>query len=172
LAIPQDLLAQAKHLANREPKRPRQASLRRAVSAAYYALYHLLAEAGAQTLAPPNPPQLRSRIRRAFSHADMKRVCSSFQHNNVENLPDEIKPLIIEPLQQEFSIVAETFVQLQEDRHMADYDFSKQFARTDVLIKIDMVDQAFAAWRVVRRSSNANAFLAAMLLHKHWRSNV
>lgn len=102
----------------------------------------------------------------------MKRVCSSFQHNNVENLPDEIKPLIIEPLQQEFSIVAETFVQLQEDRHMADYDFSKQFARTDVLIKIDMVDQAFAAWRVVRRSSNANAFLAAMLLHKHWRSNV
>jgi hypothetical protein len=33
-----DLLEQAKHLANREKKRPRQASLRRAVSTAYYAL--------------------------------------------------------------------------------------------------------------------------------------
>ena len=37
-----DLLEQAKHLANREKKRPRQASLRRAVSTAYYALFHLL----------------------------------------------------------------------------------------------------------------------------------
>lgn len=172
MAIPQDLLAQAKQLANREPKRPRQASLRRAVSAAYYALYHLLADAGAHALAPPKPPLLRNRIRRAFSHADMKRVCSSFQHNNVENLPDEIKPLITEPLEQEFSIVAEAFVQLQEDRHIADYDFSKQFARTDVLMKIDMVDQAFTAWRVIRKRPNANAFLAALLLHRHWRSNV
>jgi len=38
----EDLLEQAKHLANREPKRPEQASLRRAVSTAYYALFHLL----------------------------------------------------------------------------------------------------------------------------------
>src|SRR5712692_5365690 len=37
-----DLLEQARHLANREKKRPRQASLRRAVSTAYYALFHLL----------------------------------------------------------------------------------------------------------------------------------
>jgi len=42
LALPDDLLAQAKHLASKEPKRPRQASLRRAISGAYYALYHLL----------------------------------------------------------------------------------------------------------------------------------
>jgi hypothetical protein len=33
---------QAKHLANREKKKPRQASLRRAVSTGYYALFHLL----------------------------------------------------------------------------------------------------------------------------------
>ena len=37
-----DLLEQARHLAKRGKKRPRQASLRRAVSTAYYALFHLL----------------------------------------------------------------------------------------------------------------------------------
>jgi uncharacterized protein (UPF0332 family) len=42
MAFPDDLLEQANHLANREPELPRQASLRRAVSAAYYALFHLL----------------------------------------------------------------------------------------------------------------------------------
>jgi hypothetical protein len=36
------LLEQAEHLAKRERNRPRQASLRRAVSTAYYALFHLL----------------------------------------------------------------------------------------------------------------------------------
>jgi uncharacterized protein (UPF0332 family) len=42
MPYPADLLEQAKHLANREKKRPRQASLRRAVSTVYYALFHLL----------------------------------------------------------------------------------------------------------------------------------
>jgi uncharacterized protein (UPF0332 family) len=42
VAFADDLLEQALHLANRERKGPRQASLRRAVSTAYYALFHLL----------------------------------------------------------------------------------------------------------------------------------
>ena len=37
-----DLLAQALSLVHKEPRNPKQASLRRAVSAAYYALFHLL----------------------------------------------------------------------------------------------------------------------------------
>ena len=42
MALASDLLEQAYHLACREPKRPRQASLRRAVSTSCYALFHLL----------------------------------------------------------------------------------------------------------------------------------
>jgi len=42
MSLAEDLLEQADHLARREKKRPKQASLRRAVSAAYYALFHLL----------------------------------------------------------------------------------------------------------------------------------
>ncbi len=37
-----DLLQQAKRLAHLEPKKPKQASLRRAVSTAYYSFFHFL----------------------------------------------------------------------------------------------------------------------------------
>src|ERR1035438_5650076 len=42
MAFAEDLLEQAYHLARRERTKPRQASLRRAISTAYYALFHLL----------------------------------------------------------------------------------------------------------------------------------
>jgi len=60
LALHDDLLQQARFLANREPVHPRQASLRRAVSAAYYALFHALIAEAAAILAPPDPPNLRA----------------------------------------------------------------------------------------------------------------
>ena len=40
--LAEDLLEQANHLARREKGKPKQASLRRAVSTAYYAAFHLL----------------------------------------------------------------------------------------------------------------------------------
>ena len=59
---------QAEHLVARERKKPKQASLRRAV-AAYYALFHLLVGDG-----PTQPPGLSGRIQRAFDHSDMRTV--------------------------------------------------------------------------------------------------
>jgi uncharacterized protein (UPF0332 family) len=41
MALAEDLLEQAFLLLNKESKNPKQASLRRAVSTAYYALFHL-----------------------------------------------------------------------------------------------------------------------------------
>ena len=78
MTLPRDLLDQAAHLAARESKRPRQASLRRAVSAAYYALFHLLIAEGAKQLSPPKPEGLRLLTQRAYNHGDMRQVCLSF----------------------------------------------------------------------------------------------
>lgn len=39
-----ELLEQAGNLARREPRRPKQASLRRSISASYYSLFHFLIE--------------------------------------------------------------------------------------------------------------------------------
>ena len=84
MGLPEDLLEQAGHLARRERKRPRQASLRRAVSAAYYALFHLLTSEAANLIGPAAPPGLRQQVRRAFAHREMKHVCKPFGSGSVQ----------------------------------------------------------------------------------------
>ena len=66
MAFAQDLLEQSRHFANREPKRPRQASLRRAISTAYYALLHLLT-----TAAVANWKNVRQRAVLAYSSVEV-----------------------------------------------------------------------------------------------------
>ena len=71
-----DLLTQARFLVRREPRRPRQASLRRAVSAAYYALFHLLIhEATRMMVSGSSLGSLRTLVARAFAHATMNEAC-------------------------------------------------------------------------------------------------
>ena len=67
MTLANDLLAQAKHLATKEPRRPRDASLRRAVSSAYYALFHLLtAEASKLLVSGSDREGLRNSSRAAL----------------------------------------------------------------------------------------------------------
>lgn len=52
MPFPEDLLQQAYDLASKEPENPKQTSLRRAVSTAYYALFHLLIDEGCRQNGP------------------------------------------------------------------------------------------------------------------------
>jgi hypothetical protein len=70
-----DLLDQARLLATMDATRPKQASLRRAVSTAYYAVFHLLLAACTRRIAPATPAGLAERIVRSLAHAEMKEVC-------------------------------------------------------------------------------------------------
>lgn len=120
-----DLLRQARHLANREPRRPRQASLRRAVSTAYYALFHLLTHEAVQLLLVGRGREpLRFSLARAFSHASMKTVAAGFARNDVS--PKIVGGLNGQPIQPELANVAGAFVDLQQARHEADYDLSRR----------------------------------------------
>lgn len=165
MALHHDLLEQARHLALREPRRPRQASLRRSVSATYYALFHLLAGEGAQRFTPKEPPLLRARLQRAFVHRDMREVCRRFAAGA---LPPATASLLAGPLQPELKQLASTFVELQDARHQADYDLATAFDRVDVRHKIDLATRAFLAWHSVRAHPNATVFLAALLLQRQW----
>lgn len=70
MTLAKDFLSQARMLAHREPRRPKQASLRRAASAAYYALFHLLVDAASRQLASGTGSlELRHRVARVFSTA-------------------------------------------------------------------------------------------------------
>jgi uncharacterized protein (UPF0332 family) len=166
MALPHDLLEQARHLVEREPKKPRQASLRRAISAAYYAIFHLLVSEGAARFASSKPRGLRLQMRRVFSHTDMKDVCRSSAGGN---LPIATRKLIEQPIEPDLQFIAERFDQLQEARHEADYDTTASFTRTEALQRVAAAEEAFAAWQRVRNNPNATIFLAALMLQRHWR---
>src|SRR5450755_2868472 len=98
-----DLLRQAYHLANKERKNPSQASLRRAVSTGYYALFHLLVD---DAVGKWFVPHQRSALARTFEHRTMKVVCDEF----VKNFYKAGSP----PAGAQLMSVAETFVLLQQ----------------------------------------------------------
>ncbi len=160
-----DLLSQAKHLAKNEPRRPKQASLRRAVSAAYYSLYHyLVSEAGLFMVKGASASGIRPVFQRAFVHAHMKRAAKSFAGGNVSDTWKE--PMRNRPVPPELRQVASAFVNLQEARHEADYDLSRRFSRTEALDLIEVSEKATEAWRKIRNTSESQVFLTALLVNE------
>lgn len=156
------LLEQARHLAKRERTRPRQASLRRAISTAYYALFHLLIHEA--TLNWKRADQ-RALFARFFEHGKMKSAsdrqrgeCHRYLNSRL-NASDE--PLL--DCMRHLYRVAHTFTQVQQFRHIADYDNSTQWTRTNVLDQITAVETAFASWRAIREEPMAQTYLVSLL---------
>jgi uncharacterized protein (UPF0332 family) len=169
LAFHDDLLEQAAHLAEREPKRPKQASLRRAVSAAYYALFHLLVADAARLLSPTQPPGLSLLVRRAISHGDMRNVCKGFVQANVAAGRGRLSDDVSDATRALLAVnVLAAFVELQEARHQADYDPTKTWNRLGAETHVSAARNAFASWQAIRRSSNTAVFVAALLLQRQW----
>ena len=159
MLFPQHLLEQAKHLARRERKRPRQASLRRAVSTAYYALFHLLVHEA--TLNWKRAEQ-RALFARFFEHGKMKgaserqwRDCNRYLNSKPTPSPGPALDFIVK-----LGRVANAFVEAQQLRHAADYDNSITWRRTEVIELITLVDDAFQSWHAIRA---AQAFLISLL---------
>ena len=99
MSIAHDLLDQADHLAALDAKRPKQANLRRAVSSAYYALFHLLVEEAAATLVTDR--DLRLLVSRAFDHSEMKKAAAPFgQANLPKNVAGIAGGRIMDPRQE------------------------------------------------------------------------
>ncbi|MFY9727559.1 MAG: hypothetical protein WB579_19305 [Bryobacteraceae bacterium] len=136
------------------PDDPQQVDLRRAVSAAYYALFHLLTTEAAQNWKHQNQ---RNRFARMFDHGRMKACSSKISARVLPADPAEI--LIAKDLKR----VADSFVRLQQDRHTADYDNSKVWSRTEVWEKIDDVQTAMTAWMGIREQEMAQDYLLDLM---------
>ena len=153
MPFPDDLLEQAYDLAQKEPADPKQASLRRAVSTAYYALFHLLIDEAVNKWAVERQ---RSILARTFEHGKMKGVC--YEVENSFKRGGSIPP--------ELNTVAHNFIELQQHRHAADYDNAKQWSRTDVLNVLTLASDAFTAWRAIGTQDVAQDFLLQLFLPK------
>lgn len=128
----QDLIATARLLttASYPNTQPLQDSLRRSVSTAYYAMFHALVSSNADCLVGTPHDLLTghawSRIYRGLSHSPAKRNLLQDQG-------------LFSPAIRQFT---ETFAQMQDLRHSADYDPNRIFTLPETM---DWIDRAASA---------------------------
>ena len=131
--------------------RPRQAMLRRAVSTAYYAMFHALCQSNADTLVGSSPAGpdvvLWLDTYRTLEHRVAKNRLASYI-----------------AVRQELAVrdFAQTFGSMQEQRISADYDPTARFVRSQVMAFIDRSEDATRAF--VSVPAHARRSLAVYLL--------
>ena len=149
---PQHLLQIATDLAGVNHRRPRQADLRRAISAAYYALFHCLAHTCADRLAGPDRaigrrPMWR-RVYRALDHNQAKTRC----RNVPSSFPDGVRQF------------GRTFAELQSKRHLADYDPDYRIGKSEVTA--DIADVRMAIDRFLETPAKARRLFCIHVMMK------
>ncbi len=169
MSLAHDLIVQAAQLATREHGKPKQASLRRSVSTAYYALFHFLIDASCKHLLGSGSGRrhVRELASRAFIHGKMQGLCKEF----TKPIPSSelLRPLWLKhrvPTCVELKELAEIFCDLQRDRHEADYNVSKRMTREDAKVACLKSKEAMALWLLAERNHPeiASLFCTCLML--------
>jgi hypothetical protein len=157
-------LGQAHRLARLDPRRPQQGNLHRAVSTAYYGLFHFLLEQAIQFLVGVKGGRtpLGKVLARAFMHGEMVAAAKTFAGGSLP--PSLNQRLGVLSIPTPLRALAERFVTAQERRHLADYDLLETFWRRDVISLIRSIDQAINGWKAIRTDPAAHFFLIALLV--------
>lgn len=142
MGYPRDLLHAAWVISHSQD----EVFLRRAVSTAYYALFHLLIQDACSDW--PNPEQ-RARLSRQFSHGRMKDASEATARRS--------------PVGSDLFVVSNTFVHLQGRRHQADYDLEAKFSSLDVVVDLSAAELSFVSWERVRKEAAAREYLFSLL---------
>jgi hypothetical protein len=104
-----------------------------------------------------------------FEHTHMRSICANKRDELNKKFKKKQKPgrpNQEEAVKRNLHRVANTFVQMHEQRELADYDYSSNWTRTDVLPKVESVAAAFKAWKAIRNEDTAHAFLFTLLYKK------
>jgi hypothetical protein len=150
MAYPRELLDSAMALHRSQPET--QAALRRAVSTAYYALFHFLVE---EACGNWMRPEQRPRLARMFEHRNM--------FNASNRRIAEFRGAAPGAPESRLYSVAFAFRQLQDNRHFADYDLSATLSRDDVALDLKAVEEVFATWQEIREEQIAQDYLFSLL---------
>jgi len=150
MAYPYELLESAYSLVQVSPET--QANLRRAVSSAYYALFHLLIGEACNNW---SRSEQRGRLARKFEHPRMRDAS--------KQCVDKYKNAASGSVESHLFAVAHAFFQLQEKRHTADYDLSKTFLYTEVALDIYLAQEAFEGWSKIRDQQISHDYLFSLL---------
>lgn len=125
------MLKTAQRLAgtNSGPGRPALCDLRRATSTAYYALFHQITRHGVFASVPSAEEEEVARIARWFTHTGIRQACAWVQVASSPRAPkqqdreavDLLRRYPRQPVPHQLVLVADSFVELQNARHDADY---------------------------------------------------
>lgn len=143
-----DLLEDARHLALKGEAENRESCLRRAISTAYYAVFHLLV---ADFVEHWEFEDQRARLARMFDHRRMREA--SFEPKDKKN-PSIVETALLD--------VITGFEELQTGRHRADYDLGWKIVATDVRDAISRASDVFIKWRAIRGEDIARHHLLSM----------
>ncbi len=147
MGLADELLEDAHFLADKGIADQRPSQMRRSISTAYYAVFHLFVEDFVEHWEFPDQ---RARLGRMFSHGLMR---TGFTPKDKRNPT---------PLEKELIDVISSFEQLQKDRHRADYDTGWNLVETDVRDSITLADDVFAKWRKIKGEDIARHHLLSM----------
>jgi hypothetical protein len=132
-----DLLDLADHLARREAGRPKHISLRRAISTAYYGVFHALAKLCADELVGWSQPwEAYTPIYRTLDHATAR---SFFKRD-----PDG------STYGEEVAEVGRLFITLQEARYTADYNPNPRLFSISRQEALELINRARRAVQAIR----------------------
>lgn len=166
MAYPDDLIEQARTLASTDPRRPKQASLRRAVSAAYYALFHEIAERAVAAILSNADASgvIGDRLRRTVEHKSALRAAKWF--GGAGSFPDAVASMRSgsPPVDPSLAHACRVLMDLQAERHLADDDLSAPFSRKETLRRIDDAEAAVRDLRSLPATGDTLIFLLGCVL--------
>jgi hypothetical protein len=95
----------------------------------------------------------------------MKQACNSFGGGTLrgavlKGLPRNAAGVYAIP--REIQDIAKTFAELQEKRHLADYDLTERFRRSDVLALIQQAHDDLKRFSILAASEDKKFFLACL----------
>ena len=167
MIVHEDLIALAERIATLDARRPKQANLRRALSTTYYAVFHFLVDEACRVQfgAQHADKAYRHALGRAFAHTVMKEACRRFgagtlKYSVIRGLPRDANGNY--PIPTEIQDIAILFTDLQENRYLADYDFSKQFQKSEVLKLIEEARARIEDFQGMPASNERRFFLACL----------
>lgn len=132
---PHDLIESARLLVRAGIGRPSQVNLRRATSAAYYALFHRLARSSADLLVGgEGATKSKHAWRQTYRALNHGTVATSCRSKLLGKFPKDIEDF------------GNAFVTMQEKRHQADYDPHARFTKSETLNDIALVESAILAF--------------------------
>lgn len=160
---PQSLVSTARLLLGETNKgAPNQTRLRRAVSTAYYALFHSILRGAGDAFVGANQratPRYET-MYRGFEHRLMKEICIAVDKQTLN--PKAARAMGSTQVSQEIRDVASAFVTLQDRRHWADYAPSGKIPRSEARDLVDLSEFAASQLRVADNDERRN-FLAYLM---------